>query len=398
MAQPSYPISSASLLIHVAIVLGHKLVSAFRNLRRNKFNYVMAGRFMGAILLIIFSAQAISTLYVSKTPTSEHYLQEAAKRTSAAKSLPETEVSAWLAWFNEGQAYDSLAHHTAKMSTVMPVWYKLSSSGKIELINDVYRRDEILKLAHKNDIAVLPTIGNDFDAERVSKLLNNQDMQNLLIEKLVSEAQGSGYAGWDIDWEQLYPGDRGGLTYFIQNLGTALHQSGLKLSIDVPVPSTKSDSSDQDKAFDYAELSQYVDEVRVMAYDYHYEESSPGAVTPLDSYEATLKTVTGAIPSSKLVIGLPTYGYDWNLKSKNGSPVQYDEAMNIIEAHHGKLTRDKHTAALVGRYKVDGVEHAVWLNDSQATRAQITIGRSYGVYKYSLWRLGGEDPDTWSDL
>jgi spore germination protein YaaH len=367
-----------------------------KGLNYRAFNYGKAWRIVTALLVLVLVGEAAGIPFAMKVPTSQQYVDEAAKRSAALQPMPKTEVSAWLAWYNEGQAYDSMAHHTSDMNMVMPVWYKISSRGKVELINGVTRKEEILKVANKNHLKVMPTIGNDFDAERISKLLNDEDGQNAVIAELVSQAQRNGYAGWDVDWEQLYPGDRDGMNDFIQNLASALHEHGLKLTIDVPVPSTRNNDSDQDKAFDYTKLSQYADEIRVMAYDYHYQESDPGAVTPLGDYQATVKSVASQIPAAKLVIGLPTYGYDWDLKTRSGSPVQYSEAMALIKTYHGSIKRDKHTAAQVGRYKVDGVEHVIWYNDAQSTKDQVAIARSYGVYKFALWRLGGEDTAMWS--
>lgn len=398
MAQPAYPVSSVSLLIHGFIVLAHRFIIKLRQIRLRSVTYTHVIKLTSALLVVVFFVEAANILFVSSGPTSQQYLAAAAKRAATVKSVPATEISAWLAWYNEGQAYDSLAHHSANLKTVMPVWYKISSQGRLELVNSVTRQGEILKLASNNHLRVIPTIGNDFDAERISELLNDEDAQAALIAELVNLGERQGYAGWDLDWEQLYPGDRNGLAEFVQALSAALHDKGMQLSLDVPVPAMGNNKSDQDKAFDYAALSHHADEIRVMTYDYHYEESEPGAVTPLGDFEAAVELVAARIPLPKLVIGLPTYGYDWEQNTRHGSPVQYDEAMALIKEHHGTIRRDRQSSALVGRYKRDGVEHVVWFNDQQSTEDQLTIAKSYGVYKYAIWRLGGEDKAIWSVL
>ncbi len=49
----------------------------------------------------------------------------------------------------------------------------------------------------------------------------------------------------------------------------------------------------------------------VMAYDYHWSTSGPGAVAPMDKLRATADYTVAHVPAKKVIWGVGVYGYDW---------------------------------------------------------------------------------------
>lgn len=399
MAQLSSPINSVSMAVHLLVLaiagLARSVSWLFRIENRRYLGFATAA----FITLIGLGAGAH---YWRDTDDNEYavhansaYQQLAEQRLSgAASSGSDTVFSGWLTSFNEKQSVADFAAHAKQMNEVLPFWYQLNKKGAIAEMPGLTKKNEVLAIARTNNVSVIPTITNQFDPDRVSTILGDEDLQSASITQLVDLAVANNYAGWDIDWEQLYAGDQEAFTGYITNLSVALHAKHKTLSISVPVPSTPIRKTDQAGGFDYPKLGAVVDQMRVMAYDYHEGTSAPGPVTPLDEYTATIETIAKLVPSHKLIMALPTYGYDWSPKKAEG--MQFDKISALLKEKGIKPKRDKASQTLRARYtSVDGV-HEIWYEDADSVRALVKVAQSYGIDHFTLWRLGGEDPSLWT--
>jgi spore germination protein len=326
------------------------------------------------------------------------YKAKAEERTSQnakLQTLPASRFSAWIAWWNEDQAISSLEQVSGnKLEAILPAWYSLNEKGRIEPVDKVTKRRELTEFAISHGKDILPMISNDFDPVRVSSLLDDSNLTYEQIDQLVFTAKTEGYKGWDIDWEEFYEGDKIGFNDFIKILSEKSHEKNLILSVTLQAKTGKDGQREAIRGQDYETIGKYADQVRIMAYDFHGEDSEPGPVTPLDKYEQVLTYAVSTIPPEKLVIGLPTYGYDWG-KDK-GEGIQYKDAVNRINSFKGSFKRDPVSLALVGTYLKNNQKHTLWFEDKESIEAKIQIARSFGVYQFSFWRLGGEDETMWS--
>jgi spore germination protein len=401
MAQLSSPINSVSMAIHLTVLTVGGTVRFFARAIRgelNTFARVAAGS-MAALMLAVGGFGAYRQYWpgVPQYGINRSYQHKANAHLAASNGdMSGMAVSGWVTWSNEDQSVRSFEAHASQMKEVLPFWYRLTKDGHIVLTNGITKQDEVMATAQKYNVRVIPTVTNEFDDERVSSFLDNYDIHEARIQELVATAEAKGYAGWDIDWEHFFGGDRGGFTTFVEALGKALHEHGKVLSVSVPVPTTPAATTDQADAFDYVRLGRAADSLRLMAYDYHEESSSPGPVTPLDQYEATLETVLKSVPAKKLVVGLATYGYDWGKARNDG--MQYDQIIARLKDNDAHGRRDKKSQALYAEYTSADGKHTVWYEDAASVQAKVSIARQYGINQISFWRLGGEDPSIWKSV
>ena len=307
------------------------------------------------------------------------------------------QISAWVPWWEEKRALNSLSNAKGKLGTILPVWYRLGEDGKVAEIPSGLK-PEVLSFAQGANIAVLPSISNaeawGFDPERVSLLINDEELKKREIEKLVGLAKTNHFSGWDLDWEEIYEKDRQKYSEFTDNLADELHKSDLLLSVTVHAQEGTPDDWVGTKGQDLEELSKSADFIRVMAYDFNNAETPPGPVTPIDKLESTLSYSAKVVPTHKLVLGLPTYGYDWG--KNTGMAIQYEDAFVLLKKYGTKGIRDNKSFALTGSYVESGVKHTLWFEDAESLKKKIEIAQRYGVYQFSLWHLAGEDPQIWN--
>jgi len=310
------------------------------------------------------------------------------------------EVSAWVPWWREETVIASLDNQKDKLKTIMPVWYHIDPSGELIEVES-QRKAEVMSRAFELGIVVMPTISNaegiSFDPERISLLLESVGLQEKLNNSLVELAQTKGYAGWDLDWEEVREEDKERYTDYVRRLGKLFDKHGLVLSVSVHAQTGIQNEWQGTKGQDLGALAEGADLVRIMAYDFHYSSSEPGPVTPVDKLMKVLEHSISVIPLEKLVVALPTYGYDWP-EDGVGSSIQYDEAQNLVKDYKINITRDADSKSLTGKYSKDGLMHTIWYEDGESLKYKIDKVGEFGVYQVSLWHLGGEDPNIWERL
>ena len=99
------------------------------------------------------------------------------------------------------------------------------------------------------------------------------------------------------------------------------------------------------------------------------------------------------MPSDKLVIGIPTYGYIWKLENEKVSEVngyQYEDFsknISLMGTAEYQVKRDLGSGEMV--YKGTGFEG--WLSDHVSVKQKMDFLKGMGINRFILWQIGGMD-------
>ncbi|WP_244159143.1 glycosyl hydrolase family 18 protein, partial [Bacillus proteolyticus] len=285
----------------------------------------------------------------------------------------------------------SLKENIDSLTTLVPEWYHL----KEDLTISSEIKPEIVKLAEKNHVKIMPLLTNytekasDPDSELIHKLLNSPDHVKIkFINDLVKQVEKNQFSGINIDFEAIPESDRENLTNFMKELTTVFHKHHLLVTQDVPA---------NDKAFDYGALAKVIDRMIVMMYDEHYGAGVPGPIASNKWFEHTLNELN--IPSEKLIVAFGNYGYDWEVNSKEpAKSVTFSEVMTMAQDSNIKIQWDKISGNPYFRYKTGETEHTTWFLDGVTLYNQVKIAMNNNAKGFALWRLGAEDPTIWKAL
>lgn len=316
----------------------------------------------------------------------------------AAKPL---EMTGWLVHWDDGASLRVFERHAAQMTRVAPGWYDCGADGLPERLGgDVVKPDHkklVLQIARAHGVKVFALSANfdtakgDFDADRVSKFLNDPALMRLHAQRLADLAKEDGADGVDLDYESLKGSDRDAFSRFAEALAAELHSRNMKLAIALHPKTREPGSWDGDKAQDWKRLGSAVDYFRPMAYDNHWPTSEAGPIAPLAWCRDVLKLALELVPPGKIELGVPAYGYDWLGKSSKS----YDwNGFVEMQRHKGAAHRDPETGELTLKY--EGRE--VWFADSQAMESKFALAHETGIRGLAMWRLGSEDPGFWERL
>lgn len=307
-----------------------------------------------------------------------------------------TTQQAWVPWWDEAITTTSVANAASTLSGISPVWYRLEPNGELSEI-EAGNKAAIKEIALNKQLNIIPTISNDdgdgFNPDSVTTLLSSETKMEAFIEELIRVAKAQGYAGWDIDFEEVKTSDKEQYLQFIKRLSNALHAEDLMITNAVHAREGTEDDREGSLSHDYEVLGNVIDEMRIMAYDFNNKITPPGPVTPLDQLDTVLSYATKTIPVEKIVVGLPLYGYDWS--SESVTNVDYLPIIEKIERNNGNIKRDSNSQELIGTYTEKGITHTVYFQDRTSIEAKKKIAEKYGIKKFIYWKLGGEDQTVW---
>jgi len=313
--------------------------------------------------------------------------------------LPGRIVQMYYVNTDDGRA--SLLAHLRQIDVLSPGWYDANADGSIT----GYARRDVIDAAHGGGVAIIPLVVNkDVDPDVAHAILADPARRAALAANLVNEAKTYGYAGFQLDFEQVPWTDRDLLTALTQDCATAFHAAGLNLSIAV-IPRLPGDASASGTlleyfrqwsgAYDFAALAKAADFLSFMTYDEHNGVTSAGAVSGTPWMRQALEFSMQGVPPEKATLGLPTYYHDWTGVGRLTSS-SYDDAMILAQRYGATPAFDAVEEEMHFGYDVYGVHHELWIQSTDTLRRKLPLMYEYGLKGISVWRLGFEDPSFWN--
>ncbi|MEH7120561.1 polysaccharide deacetylase family protein [Neobacillus vireti] len=272
------------------------------------------------------------------------------------------------------------------ITTLVPEWLQLTPGLTLKTSMD----KSIAAEAKAHHIKILPLVNNytnnKWDGDTLHRLFTTPGAEDLLIKNMLAFVRTNDFDGINIDFEEIKPNDKDDFTRFIGKVSKSFHQHGLMVTMDVPP---------ENNSFDYTSLAANVDRMLVMLYDQHNSMSKPGPVAPSDWIKEKLNKLH--IPSEKLITGLGSYGYDWEVNSnQHAETLTYGDIMKLGMGTNLQIHWNKQSGNPYLRYKRNGKNHIVWFLDAATFYNQMKLAIDSGSKGIAVWRLGSEDPAIWN--
>ena len=287
------------------------------------------------------------------------------------------------------------------LSYLAPFTYGITASGNLLPLAD----DTLLSAARQRGVRPvmhLSTLTEDgqFDTERGALVLTDQAIQTQLITEVLQTLRRRGYAGLDVDFEYLPGSLAAAYAEFLSRLRRMLHSQGFFLWAALAPKTSSQQKGLLYEGHDYAAVGAAVDGVLLMTYEWGYTAGPPMAVAPLPNVRQVLDYAVTAISPSKLLLGIPNYGYDWTLPFVRGESraqsISNQRAIELAITHRIDIQYDQAAQSPYFHYTGDsGAVHEVWFEDARSLRAKLELIAEYGLMGGGFWNLMRPFSQTW---
>lgn len=339
-------------------------------------------------------------------------------------ALPPIALDAWAPYWTLGTSVPELPERIVAMREISPFWYRATGADSIDIDPNVNSRRaaEFMEIARRAPARTVATVIDAMPAGGMAAVLADPVRRARHVTALVEFAQREQVDGLDIDYEQFAFADGQGTwastrpnwVAFITELAAALHTEGLTLAVSVPpIYDTGRTPASGYWVYDHGAIAEVVDRVRVMVYD--FSTARPGPIAPFDFVTRSLEGTLAAVADpSKVVLGIPAYGYNWPVSvsgecpgSVQGRTTVTARSVHDLLARRGgepvyqpltgewSFTYDLEYTA--GDMSCTQTRQVIYV-DGDGLAERIMMARRAGVGGVALWALGYEDDPVWEQI
>lgn len=240
-----------------------------------------------------------------------------------------------------------------------------------------------------------------FSSERASLVFNNPVLRERLIDEMIATVNEKGFGGIDIDFEFIDPAESYEYVMFLQEVRLRLEPLGLPLFSALAPKTSDTQRGVLYEGHNYGGIGAAVNYVLLMTYEWGYTYGPPMAVAPLPSVRNVVEYGLTRVSSSKIYLGIPTYGYDWTLPYVKGSGVGAPsispvEAIDIARRYRADIRFDETAKAPWFIYTDDdGHLHEVWFEDVRSIGYKLALAEEFGLFGLGYWNSMRDFPQNW---
>ncbi len=230
-----------------------------------------------------------------------------------------------------------------------------------------------------------------FNNYLISEITHNMTAQQTLIDEMLLLMEEKGFAGIDLDFEYILPEDRIAYAEFVANVRAQAAPKGYPVSVALAPKTSANQRGLLYEGKDYKLLGAAADSVLLMTYEWGYTYGPPMAVAPINKVREVVEYAVTEIPTEKIDLGIPNYGYDWTLPFVQGvskaRTISNVEAVQLAIENDAVIQFDQTAMSPYFRYEKDGVQHEVWFEDVRSMKEKFRLITDYNLRGMGYWQI-----------
>lgn len=282
--------------------------------------------------------------------------------------------------------------------------YGMTAEGNLVSLKNTAPAD-LVRPYGVESLMVLSALSDNGEAGREAAVavFRNEEAQNRVIDQILKTLQEENLFGVDFDFEFVPAQDRDNYTTFVKRTRERLNPLGYVVTVAL-APKISSDQKGLlYQGHDYGGMGAAANLVLLMTYEWGYTYGPPMAVAPLNRVRQVLDYGVTQIPSEKILMGIPNYGYDWTLPFVQGESrarsISNVEAQALAVEYGAQIQWDPVAYSPFFFYTDEqGRQHEVWFEDASSIRGKLELVEEYGLAGVSYWNLMRPFPANWQVL
>ncbi len=363
------------------------------------------------------------------------------------------EVSGWLPYWRAATSTQDAMSHLDTFKEVNPFGYTVQDDGTLwdAAAISVEPWTTLRAQAKAKNIRYIPTIMWS-NPDAMHTVLSNPTLRAKHIAMIVDEVKANDFDGIDIDYEGKYEKTRPYFSQFLKELYKAMGNKWVQCTVESRTPiadryyGTEVPADAGKYANDFAALAKYCDRVKFMTYDQRdIDQKQASQITepyaPVSDttwVEKAIREAMKTIPKNKIMLGIPTYGYEWDVTTYANNQHTYSllwtfnpqygldlaSEYNITPGRNAggemgftyfpkdsKFSLGRPTSAwpynlvasaasaLTTAQNTNMTYRMVTWQDAKAIGDKVALAKKLGIRGVSVFKVdGGEDPGMWSVL
>lgn len=296
----------------------------------------------------------------------------------------------------------SLLRSTLPFLTYLTIFgYGFREDGSLIAIDDQW----MINLAYQYQTAPVMLLSSlteegNFNDVRTRQLLLNVQLQETVLNNVTKLMIEKGYVGLDIDFEFIRPQEEEAYLAFLRRAAEQMHKNGFFINTDLAPKTSSEQRGLLYEAHDYAAVGEISDTVLLMTYEWGYTYGPPMAVAPLNRVREVVEYAVTQIPPSKILMGIPNYGYDWTLPFERGITqavsIGNTYAVEIASRYGSEIQYDEEAQSPFFEYTANGRKHIVWFEDVRSIQAKYGLMDEAQLLGGGYWNLMRPFTQNWA--
>lgn len=373
---------------------------------------------------------------------------------SAAVISKPFEISGWIPYWRTATGTADAFAHLDTFTEINPFVYTVTENGRLNDAGSMITDASWIQLkqaAKEKKVRFIPTVMWS-NPDAMHAVLSDPASRKLLVRLIVDEVTVHDFDGIDIDFEGKRYETGPYFSKFLQELYKAMGNKWVQCTIESRMPIADRYYGQEipkdagQYANDFTVINKNCDRVRFMTYDQQdvdqkreTELTEPyGPVSDVVWVEKAIREAMKTIPKRKIVLGVPTYGYEWDVRTYSNNEHVYDLLWTFNpkygweKANEYNITPGRNAGGELGfTYFPEGGQFVlprpetpwpfnlvataasmlstannsnlsyrmVTWSDAEAIRQKIELAKKLGIRGVAIFKIdGGEDPAMWDVL
>ncbi|MDF2587644.1 MAG: hypothetical protein K0S41_1485 [Anaerocolumna sp.] len=244
------------------------------------------------------------------------------------------------------------------------------------------------------------TIQGEADIRVDFDILLNEDFQNKQIKNILTILKTKGYFGLNLSLQYISLSNFQLYQNYFTKVTNRLNDEGYQVFVTINPNLSEMDNEVNFQKIDYSLINQLAQNIIFMSYEWAFNINPPSPISSTYRIKVFLDYILNFIPPDKIIIGIATIGYSWELPFVPGISnvyyISYDKVNNTAFNFGSTINYDEISQTPYFTYTTeDTLNHIVWYIDSRTINATLDLITEYNLKGISIWNITVFNPQLW---
>lgn len=232
------------------------------------------------------------------------------------------------------------------------------------------------------------------------EILLNETFQDNQINNILSILKTKGYYGINISLEYINVSNLKLYETYFSKIEKRLSAEGYLVFVTINTNISNINNEIQFERVDYSILNQIAHNIIFMDYQWATNINPPSPISSINNINTFLEYISKNILLNKIIVGLATIGYGWELPYSAGLSDVYsltqESAVALARNVGAVIEFDEKSQTPFYRYSMDGkIANIVWFIDARSINSLLDLILKYNLHGTSIFNITIYNPQLW---